>query len=67
MVASSLFLGLLAAIPSLAADPQLGFNSYVEVENRTLDEIYQAGQFPLDFFAMALGSLEEKLSRKEVL
>lgn len=67
MVASSLFLGLLAAIPSLAADPQLGLNSYVEVENRTLDEIYQAGQFPLGFFKMALGSLEEKLSRKEVL
>ncbi|KAH7049329.1 ABC transporter [Macrophomina phaseolina] len=42
MVASSVLFGLLAAVPSLAFDPQLGFNRYVEVENRTLDEIYQA-------------------------
>lgn len=25
---------------ALAIDPLLGFNSFVEVENRTLDEIY---------------------------
>ncbi|KAK0644890.1 hypothetical protein DIS24_g8429 [Lasiodiplodia hormozganensis] len=45
MVSGSLISCLLAsaAVSSVTAfDPQLGFNNYVEVENRTLDEIYQA-------------------------
>lgn len=54
MVASSVLFGLLAAVPSLAFDPQLGFNRYVEVENRTLDEIYQAGGYSLHALAIAL-------------
>lgn len=35
---------LAASLTSLvsAFDPQLDFNSFVEVENRTLDELYQA-------------------------
>lgn len=38
------FLALTASIISFvsAFDPQLGFNSFVEVENRTLDELHQA-------------------------
>lgn len=43
MVSATLISCLLAgAVVSSAFDPQLGFNNYVEVENRTLDEIYQA-------------------------
>ncbi|KKY21108.1 putative abc transporter [Diplodia seriata] len=43
MVSGSLVSCLLAsAALSSAFDPQLGFNNYVGVENRTLDEIYQA-------------------------
>lgn len=43
MVSATLISCLLAgAAVSSAFDPQLGFNNYVEVENRTLDEIYQA-------------------------
>lgn len=43
MVSATLISCLLAgAAVSSAFDPQLGFNNHVEVENRTLDEIYQA-------------------------
>ncbi|KAK7521198.1 ABC transporter [Phyllosticta citriasiana] len=42
MVSSKLLYVLATAAFSSAFDPQLGWNSYVEVENRTLDEIYQA-------------------------
>ncbi|EKG19700.1 Bacterial extracellular solute-binding family 1 [Macrophomina phaseolina MS6] len=43
MVSASLISCLLAgAAVSSAFDPQLGFNNGVEVENRTLDDIYQA-------------------------
>ncbi|EOD42925.1 putative abc-type fe3+ transport system protein [Neofusicoccum parvum UCRNP2] len=42
MVSSKLICLLAGAAVSSAFDNQLGFNSYVEVENRTLDEIYQA-------------------------
>ncbi|KAK8225403.1 hypothetical protein HDK77DRAFT_130804 [Phyllosticta capitalensis] len=42
MVSSKLLCVLASAAATSAFDPQLGFNSYVEVENRTIDEIYQA-------------------------
>ncbi|KAK7531660.1 ABC transporter [Phyllosticta citribraziliensis] len=42
MVSSKLLFVLASAAVSSAFDPQLGYNSFVDVENRTIDEIYQA-------------------------